>query len=126
MMQSKNLRKSEAYYKLKTQQIIDRSLQPRTELKSDSDKDVILWNLGNKETKVNKVKNKGTKNKTLAHGFRVFVNEQDTVNWEEIFWEIFYKKMLLVAIWLDDWSSAGIWLVMLETIISYETSCKKG
>ena len=72
------------------------------------------------------MKNKGTKNKTLAHGFRVFVNEQDTVNWEEIFWEIFYKKMLLVAIWLDNWSSAGIWLVMLETIISYETSCKKG
>lgn len=125
MMQSKNLRKSEAYYKLKD--TTNRSLQPRIELKSDSDKDVILWNLGNKETKVNEVKNKGTKNKTLAHGFCVFtVNEQDTVNWEEIFWEIFYKQLLLVAIWLDDWSSAGIWLVMLETIISYETSCKNG
>ena len=73
------------------------------------------------------MKDKGTKNKTLAHGFYVFtVNEQDTVNWEEIFWEIFYKQLLLVAIWLDDWSSAGIWLVMLETIISYETSCKNG
>ena len=127
VMQSKNLRKNKTFIiKWKIEGIENRSPHSGTLLKSDFDKGVFRWSLRNKET-MSKIKKLEIRPLHMVLVSLLLLNKMLSTGREfhSMFLRIFHIKVLLLAVWLDGWSNARIWLAVLETVISYETSCKK-